>query len=63
MRFLVNYIHLVSLINKISNSVKYWKLGFVNVALVGFFPVPESDGILGFLNVSLGCTCKFFPFN
>ena len=39
-------------------------LRFVNVALVGlhnFFQIHESDGTLGFLNVSLGCTSKFLP--
>ena len=43
---------------------EYWKLGFLNVALVGLliiFPIHERDEILGVLNVSLGCTSKFLP--
>ena len=39
-------------------------LRFVNAALVGlhnFFQIHESDGILGFLNVSWGFTSKFIP--
>ena len=43
------------------NSQKDWKLLFVNIALVGLFPARESDGILGFFNVSLACTSKFLP--
>ena len=49
----------------ISNFFLYKKIenwDFVNVALVGllnFFPFQERDGLLGFLNVSLGSTSKF----
>ena len=43
-------------------SQKGWKLGFVNVALVGllsFFSIYERNEVLEFFNVSLGCTSKF----
>ena len=46
----------------IPSPQEYWKLGFLNVALVGLliiFPIHERDEILGVLNVSLGCTSKF----
>ena len=38
-------------------------LGFLNVALAGFFPIHEKNKKLDFLNTSLalGYTSKFFP--
>ena len=35
-------------------------LGFLNVALAGFFPIHEKNKKLGFLDRSLGYTSKFF---
>ena len=54
--------------NLFPNSLKYWKLEFANVALVGLYNFLllfiigyESDGILGFLIFSLGRTSRFLP--
>ena len=56
------YLGLRVYVNLFPNSQKYWKLGF-NFALVGLhnFSSYKSDGIMGFLNVGLGCTSKFLP--
>ena len=58
--FVFGFLGCTSTFFLIHQNIESWDLILPKWDLT-IFPVYESDGIMGFLNVSLGCTPKYLP--